>query len=59
MEPIAYTLNRIDGDYAVLITASGDENRVARALLPDNASEGDRIVFQNFVFSKEEDEIST
>lgn len=34
MEPILYTVKRIDGDYAVLIDEKGEENRVAMALLP-------------------------
>lgn len=55
METIAYTLKRIDGDYAVLVTASGDENRVARALLPDSSDQGDRIIYQDFMFSKKDD----
>lgn len=52
MQGVIYTLTRIDGDYAVLVTSSGDENRVARALLPDDADEGDSIVYQNFGFYK-------
>lgn len=59
MEAIAYTLIRIDGDYALLITASGDENRVARALLPDNSDEGDRIIYHDFMFSKENGEMES
>lgn len=55
MDTVNYTLLRMDGDYAVLVTASGDENRVARMLLPDGADEGDHIIYQDFVFSKEDD----
>lgn len=52
MEIITYTLKRYDGDYAVLLTASGDENRVARALLPEDSDEGDCIVYRDFAFCK-------
>ena len=43
MEPINYTVLRIDGDYAVLTTGKGDENPVAMALLPPGITEGDHI----------------
>lgn len=33
MEPILYTVKRIDGDYAVLIDEKGEENRVALSLI--------------------------
>lgn len=42
---IEYCLAAIDGDYALLLTDAGAENRVARALLPYEADEGDRLVW--------------
>ena len=44
MEPINYTVLRIDGDYAVLTTGKGDENPVAMALLPPGITEGDHLI---------------
>lgn len=52
MEITTYTLKRYDGDYAVLHTVSGDENRVARALLPEDSDEGDYIAYLDFAFCK-------
>ena len=48
MEPILYTVKRIDGDYAVLIDEKGEENRVAMALLPVEIDEGSRILCELF-----------
>ena len=39
-----YTVKTIWGDYAVLVTDDGMENKVALALLPPEVFEGDRIV---------------
>ena len=50
MEPIYYTVLRIDGDYAVLTTGKGDENPVAMALLPPGITEGDHIVCEFFTY---------
>ncbi len=47
---IRYTIKRIDGDYAVLAAADGTENRLARALLPENADEGDFVVWENYEY---------
>ncbi len=43
METVYYTVQRLDGDYAVLISDEGVENRVARALLPEETDEGVRL----------------
>lgn len=50
MFKIDYTVKRIDGDYAILITDGGDETPVARALLPEDIAEGDRLVCEDFVY---------
>lgn len=50
MEPIYYTVYRIDGDYAILVTESGDQNPVAMALLPPGIGEGDHLVCEFFTY---------
>jgi len=50
MEPINYTVLRIDGDYAVLTTGKGDENPVAMALLPPGITEGDHLICEFFTY---------
>ena len=44
------TVREIDGDYAVLVSDSGEESRTALALLPDGITEGTRLVFENFEY---------
>lgn len=44
------TVLEIDGDYAVLISDTGEESRTALALLPDGLCEGMRLVFENFEY---------
>lgn len=51
MEPVLYTVKRIDGDYAVLVDEKGEENRVAMALLPMEIDEGSRVLCEYFVYS--------
>lgn len=43
---ILYTVLRIDGDYALLISQNGVQNRVARALLPVDTDEGTKLRYQ-------------
>lgn len=50
LETIIYRLARIDGDYAVLVAEDGGENRVARALLPPEADEGNLIKWENLSY---------
>lgn len=50
MDAIQYKVFRIDGDYAVLITADGTQNRVSRALLPDDIEEGKFLIYENFEY---------
>ncbi|MEM0531527.1 hypothetical protein WGC32_14505 [Zongyangia sp. HA2173] len=51
MESITYTVRRIDGDYAILLSDDGIENTVARALLPLETDEGMRLLWENFVYT--------
>ena len=44
MEPVYYTVNSIDGDYACLISDNGVENQVAMFLLPEGTTMGSRLV---------------
>lgn len=50
IETVIYKLAAIDGDYAVLISEDGIENRVARALLPPEADEGNIIKQEIFSY---------
>ena len=44
MEPVYYTVESIDGDYARLISDGGVENQVAMFLLPEGTTVGSRLV---------------
>ena len=44
MEPIYYTVESVDGDYARLISDNGIENQVAMFLLPEGTTVGSRLV---------------
>ena len=48
MEPVYYTVNSIDGDYAYLISDGGVENQVAMFLLPEGTTVGSRLVREIF-----------
>ncbi len=50
MEPVCYTVRRIDGDYAILLSDSGVENTVAMALLPPETDEGTRLLWKDFEY---------
>ena len=51
MEPVYYTVDSIDGDYAHMISDSGVENQVAMFLLPEGTDVGSRLVRENFEWS--------
>lgn len=51
MEPMYYTVQTINGDYAYMISDSGVENQVAMFLLPDGTDVGSRLLFENFEWS--------
>ena len=44
MEPVCYTVDAIDGDYARMTSDSGVENQVAMFLLPEGTTVGSRLV---------------
>ena len=44
VEPVYYTVDAIDGDYARMTSDSGVENQVARFLLPEGTTVGSRLV---------------
>lgn len=48
MEPVYYTVNTINGDYAYMTSDSGVENQVAMFLLPDSTDVGSRLLWENF-----------
>ena len=53
-ERIEYTVERLDGDYAYLRNESDPDEElkcVARALLPEEISEGTRIAYEMFQYS--------
>ena len=53
-ERIEYTVERIDGDYAYLKNDAVPEEElkcVARALLPEEISEGTRLAYEMFQYS--------
>ena len=48
MEPVYYTVETINGDYAYLKSDSGIDNQVAMFLLPDGIGVGSRLLWENF-----------
>ena len=44
MEPVYYTVDSIDGDYAHMTSDNGVENQVAMFLLPEGTTVGSRLV---------------
>jgi len=50
MGPVEYTVSKLWGDYAYLLSADGVENQVAIALLPEGIDEGDRLIWENFEY---------
>ena len=51
MEPVIYTVNTINGDYAYLTSDSGVENQVAMFLLPEGTDVGSRLLWEDFAWS--------
>lgn len=48
--PQRFYVLQIDGDYAKLVSEQGVEHLVARALLPLNIQEGDRLLYQQLSY---------
>lgn len=54
MGPYTYIVLRIDGEYAVLQRTDIQEEDtllVARALLPEDTGEGDKLLWENLVYT--------
>ncbi|MDD5952127.1 MAG: chorismate--pyruvate lyase [Oscillospiraceae bacterium] len=54
MEPIPYTVLKIDGDYAILQRTDlpdSDTVLMARALLPEEITDGTKLVMENFCYT--------
>lgn len=51
MEPVYYTIRKIAGDYALMVSDEGIDNTVAMALLPIEVEEGNRLLWENFEYS--------
>ena len=48
MEPVYYTVETINGDYAYLRSDDGVDNQVAMFLLPEGTDTGRRLLWENF-----------
>ena len=48
MEPVYYTVETINGDYACLRSDGGVECPVAMFLLPEGTDSGTRLLWENF-----------
>lgn len=51
MDPVCYTVQTINGDYAYLLSDSGVENQVAMFLLPEGTDVGSRLRWEDFAWS--------
>lgn len=48
MEPIFYTVQAINGDYADLISDEGGQHSITMFLLPEGTALGSRLKLENF-----------
>ena len=48
MEPVYYTVDSINGDYAYMTSDDGVENQVAMFLLQEGTDIGSRLLWENF-----------
>lgn len=53
MDPIYYTVDSINGDYAQLKTDDGREHSITMFLLPEGTTVGSRLKLENFLWSLE------
>ncbi len=52
MEKMEFTVLRLDGDYAILSAEESDAQiPMARALLPEEITEGTRLLYVDFAYS--------
>lgn len=54
MEPIYYTVEEINGDYAKLTNEQGGEHSITMFLLPEGTTLGSRLKMENFQWSLQE-----
>ena len=50
MDPIFYTVQAINGDYADLLTDEGQPHSITMFLLPEGTTVGTRLKLENFVW---------
>ena len=50
MEPIFYTVQSINGDYADLVTDDGRSHSITMFLLPEGTTLGSRLKLENFLW---------
>lgn len=50
-EKVEYTVKDIQGDYGILVTATGEEKPVAMFFLPPQTEVGSNIVYENMEYS--------
>lgn len=50
MDPIFYTVQAINGDYADLLTDGGQPHSITMFLLPEGTSVGTRLKLKNFMW---------
>ena len=50
MDPIFYTVQAINGDYADLLTDEGQPHSITMFLLPEGTSVGTRLKLENFMW---------
>ena len=50
MDPILYTVQSINGDYANLITDDGQPHSITMFLLPEGTTVGSRLKLENFMW---------
>lgn len=50
MEPICYTVEAINGDYASLRSDDGQEHGITMFLLPEGTEVGSRLKMENFTW---------
>lgn len=48
MEPVFYTVQSINGDYADLVSDQGQPYSITMFLLPEGATVGSRLKLENF-----------
>lgn len=50
MEPIFYTVQAINGDYAQLVSDDGQPHPITMFLLPEGITVGSRLKLENFMW---------